>query len=125
MKLKLFLIISIFVSNLYANWFTDLFASSNDKLPSYYLKHPIPNKKVIYGVGVGETYLDSKAVALNDIAVQLKSRIKSITTVDKSLDRTNISTNITILTDRKIDNYKIIKEDFVNDKFYLLILFEK
>ena len=95
-------------------------------LPPFVLHPPKTTKSEIFEIGVAPTYFKAKLKALNDIASQLNTEIKSITLLKKSSQKkhSSFSKNITIITKQDIKNYKIIKEVFQNDKFFLLIKYE-
>jgi len=97
-----------------------------EPLPSFVLKHPQGTANIIYGVGVGSSYMEAKAKALNDISLSLKAEVRSITLLKKSsqLKNNQFSKHITILTKEDIRNYQIIKEIFIKNMFYLLIKYE-
>lgn len=96
---------------------------SPDPLPVYVLEHPQITASSVYGVGNGRNFLEAKTKALNDISTQLQSNVRSITSVHKSsnTDLTNTDQQITVLTKRQIQNYKIIDESHANDVTYLLV----
>lgn len=108
--------------SLYGFWPFD-WLKSRDPLPSYALEHPLITESNVYGVGNGRNFLEAKTKALNDISTQLKSNVRSITSVHKSsnTDLTNTDQQITVLTKRQIQNYKIIDESHANDVTYILI----
>lgn len=119
---KYLLIWMIFFQNVYAFWPVDWFVSP-DPLPPYVLEHPGMNDRCIYGVGSGKNFLEAKTKALNDIATQLRSDVRSITSVIKESrsDSTRTDQQITVLTQRRIDNYTIMDETHANGQTYLLI----
>lgn len=98
-----------------------------DPIPSFAKKHPVSSSTIIYGVGVSSSYLNAKANALNDIATQLKLEVRSITSVNKSTknEQSTISENITMLTNKKIQNYTIVEDKIANNKHYILIKYLK
>lgn len=107
----------------YAFWPFDLFLKKErDPLPPYALEHPVMDERFVYGVGNGKSFLEAKSKALNDIATQLRSDVRSITSVHKSSDSgTTSDQQITVLTKRLIDNYTIRDETHANGEIYLLI----
>lgn len=106
----------------YGFWPFDFFKKERDPLPSYVLQHPMMDEGSVYGVGSGKSFLEAKSKALNDIATQLRSDVRSITSVHKSSDSgTTSDQQITVLTQRLIDNYTIVDETHANGEVYLLI----
>lgn len=107
----------------YAFWPFDLFLKKErDPLPPYALEHPVMDERFVYGVGNGKSFLEAKSKALNDIATQLRSDVRSITSVHKNSDSgTTSDQQITVLTKRLIDNYTIRDETHANGEIYLLI----
>lgn len=116
----LFFLISC--QSLYGNWFFDWFVSK-EPIPLYVVEHPRMEESKVYGVGSGKNFLEAKSRALNDIATQLKSDVRSITSVQKSSDIPHAQTDqqITVLTKRKINNYKVIDESYANKTVYVLV----
>lgn len=100
---------------------------SNDPLPSYAVQHPLMDETKVYGVGSGKNFLEAKSKALNDIATQLQSDVRSITSVHKSSSALSSQTDqqITVLTKRKIDNFSIVREDYANGLTYLLVEYKR
>lgn len=120
--IKLLVMVWISTQALYGFWLFDWFGSKEPP-PQYVLEHPMMTPTKVYGVGVGTSFLDAKTKALNDIATQLKSDVRSITSVSKNnqLSQTQTDQQITVLTQRKIDNYTVIDESYRNDLVYILI----
>ncbi|MBN2870926.1 MAG: LPP20 family lipoprotein [Campylobacterales bacterium] len=106
----------------YGFWPFDFFKKERDPLPPYVLQHPMMDEGSVYGVGSGKSFLEAKSKALNDIATQLRSDVRSITSVHKNSDTgTTSDQQITVLTQRLIDNYTIVDETHANGEVYLLI----
>lgn len=119
---KYVLIILISIQSVYAFWPFNWFKSP-DPLPPYAIEHPLMTETKVYGVGNGNSFLEAKTKALNDIATQLQSNVRSITSVSKNnqSDTTQVDQQITVLTKRQISNYTIIDESHANSVTYLLI----
>ena len=84
------------------------------------------DKNVVYGVGSGKNFLEAKSKALNDIATQLTSDVRSITSVHKNTnDGSTSDQQITVLTKRSIENYKVVDENHANGEVYILIEYQK
>ncbi len=96
-------------------------SDSQEQLPAYVMVHPEPTQSMLYGVGEGETFLDAKAKALNDIATQLRSEVRSVTAVEKGAQGTSASQKITLVTERRIENYEIVRHERVAGRYYLLL----
>ncbi len=120
--IKILVTVWISTQALYGFWLFDWF-SPKEPPPQYALEHPMMTPTKVYGVGVGTNFLDAKTKALNDIATQLKSDVRSITSISKNnhLSQTQTDQQITVLTQRKIDNYTVIDESYRNDLVYILI----
>ena len=102
--------------------FLDGCSTATKPIPEFVLNTPVGNTNTIYGVGVGETFMEAKADALNDIALSMKADVRSISLTKKSTNTgTEFSKHITIVTKRDIGNYQITKDVVVDDKFYLLL----
>jgi hypothetical protein len=123
---KIVLILWVGCQTLYGFWLFDWF-SPKEPPPSYLFEHPMMSESKVYGVGSGRSFLEAKSKALNDIATQLKSDVRSITSVHKSTAtiQTQTDQQITVLTQRKINNYKVIDESYRNGLVYLLIEYER
>lgn len=119
---KYFLLLVISFQSLYGFWPFN-WMKSPDPLPAYVLEHPLMSESSVYGVGNGRNFLEAKTKALNDISTQLQSNVRSITSVHKSsdMDSTNTDQQITVLTKRQIQNYKIMDESHANDVTYILV----
>lgn len=111
----------------YGFWpFDFLTKKERDPLPHYALEHPLMNKNIVYGVGSGKNFLEAKTKAINDIATQINSDVRSITSVHKNTnERTTSDQQITVLTKRQINNYTIVDESRVNEEVYLLIEYKQ
>jgi hypothetical protein len=111
----------------YGFWpFDFLTKKEHDPLPHYVLEHPLMNNNVVYGVGSGKNFLEAKTKALNDIATQINSDVRSITSVHKNTNEGTASNQqITVLTKRQINNYTIVDESHINEEVYLLISYKK
>lgn len=122
---KIFIALVICGQAAHAFWpFGILF--EKDTLPSYVLAHPLMNEDTVYGVGNGKSFLEAKSKALNDIATQLRSDVRSITSVRKnSDDGTSSDQQITVLTQRMLGNYTILEESQANGEIYLLIQYKR
>lgn len=84
------------------------------------------NEEYIYGVGNGKSFLEAKSKALNDIATQIESDVRSITSVNKNtLSGSSTDQQITLLTKRQIENYEIINESHAHGITYLLIRYKR
>jgi len=120
------LILLVGYQSLFAFWGFDWFKSS-DPLPPYALQHPVMTEESVYGVGNGKTFLEAKSKALNDIATQLRSNVRSITSVNKSSDAdvTRTDQQITVLTQRRIDNYTVLDESRIGENTYLLVEYKR
>jgi len=102
-------------------WPFDWF-KTKDPLPPYVLEHPLLNEEYVYGVGNGKSFLEAKSKALNDIATQMESNVRSITSVNKNTQfGSSADQQITVLTKRHIENYEIIDETHANGTTYLLV----
>lgn len=117
----------ILCGQVYGFWPFDYFTKKqSDPLPHYAVEHPLMTNEIVYGVGNGKNFLEAKTKALNDIATQLVSDVRSITSVHKN---TNLGTTsdqqITVLTKRLIENYTVLNESHVNGEVYLLINYKK
>lgn len=112
---------------MYGFWpFDFLIKTTRAPLPAYALQHPLMDNNVVYGVGNGKNFLEAKSKALNDIATQLASDVRSITSVHKNTnDGSTSDQQITVLTKRLIENYTIVDETHVNEEVYLLINYKK
>lgn len=119
---KYFLLLMISFQSLYGFWPFN-WMKSPDPLPPYVMEHPQLTVSSVYGVGNGKNFLEAKTKALNDISTQLQSNVRSITSVHKSSDitSTQVDQQITVLTKRQIQNYKIIDESHANDVTYILV----
>lgn len=117
----------ISVQGAYAFWPFDWLSAKNDPLPAYAMEHPMMTEESVYGVGVGKSFLEAKTKALNDIATQLRSDVRSITSVEKNSgsDTTQTNQQITVLTQRAVDNYAIVDEAHANGQTYLLIRYKR
>lgn len=95
--------------------------------PSFAIEHPKETTTHIYGVGIANNYLQAKARALNDISTQIKIEVRSISSIERSSENkeSKVSENITMLTSKKVSNYTILKEKLVNEKYYMLIRYNK
>jgi hypothetical protein len=111
----------------YGFWpFDFLTKKASDPLPGYVLEHPQTTNNMVYGVGNGKNFLEAKTKALNDIATQLASDVRSITSVHKNTSEgTTSDQQITVLTKRLIENYTIVDESHVNGEVYLLITYAR
>ena len=123
---KYLLIFVIGFQSLYGFWPFDWFVS-RDPLPPYVLEHPQMNQTSVYGVGNGKSFLEAKSKALNDIATQLRSDVRSITSVHKrsDADATQTDQQITVLTKRTVENYEIMDESHANGEVYLLVEYRR
>lgn len=123
---KLFWILMMTFQSLYGFWPFDWFKSP-DPLPPYALEHPLINASSVYGVGSGKNYLEAKTKALNDIATQMQSEVRSLTSVHKNSDsgETQTDQQITLLTKRKIENFTVLDESHANGLTYLLIEYKR
>ncbi|MDD2780075.1 LPP20 family lipoprotein [Sulfuricurvum sp.] len=112
--------------SVYGFWLFKWFETP-EPLPPYVQKHPMMDGSTVYGVGSGKSFLEAKSKALNDIATQLKSDVRSLTSVHKNSETAQTQTDqqITVLTQRKIDNYHIIDESHANGLTYLLIEYKR
>ena len=112
--------------SVYGFWLFDWFAKP-DPLPAYVQEHPMMSDSTVYGVGSGKSFLEAKSKALNDIATQLKSDVRSLTSVHKNSETAQTQTDqqITVLTQRKIENYLVIDESHANGLTYLLIEYKR
>jgi hypothetical protein len=112
--------------NLFAFWPMEWF-KTNDPIPPYVLQHPLMDETKVYGVGSGKNFLEAKSKALNDIATQLQSDVRSITSVHKNSSELLSQTDqqITVLTKRKIDNFSVVREDCANGLTYLLVEYKR
>lgn len=119
---KYLLLLMISFQSLYGFWPFN-WLKSQDPLPAYVLEHPLMSDSNVYGVGNGRNFLEAKTKALNDISTQLQSNVRSITSVHKSSEiaSTQVDQQITVLTKRQIQNYKIIDESHANDVTYMLV----
>lgn len=113
----------IWAKGVYAFWLFDGLEQDRKPLPPYVLEHPSMNGIYVYGVGNGANFLEAQSRALNDIAVQLRSDVRSITTVRSSSDSDSAQTDqqIVVLTQRKISNYRVLDETHVGESVYVLI----
>lgn len=120
--IKFVLVLWISSQTLYGFWLFDWFRPQEPP-PQYALEHPMMTSTKVYGVGAGKSFLEAKTKALNDIATQLKSDVRSITSVSKNTQASQTQTDqqITVLTQRKIDNFTVIDESYRNDLVYVLI----
>ncbi len=127
MRSKLFSVISlaIFLSNIQLFGFWPFEDSQKQEVPEYVLNVPKTDDNFYYAVGVSTTYQNAKALALNDIASQIESEIRSISTLSKDGTDKNFVQNITIITKNKIDDYEILKDEYANETFYILIRVKK
>lgn len=123
---KYLLILLIAFQSLYGFWPFDGFKSP-DPLPAYVLQHPSMDEVKVYGVGSGKNFLEAKSKALNDIATQLRSDVRSLTSVQKNSSAAETQTNqqITVLTSRKIDNFLVLDESHANGLTYLLLEYKR
>jgi len=123
---KVFLIFLVGIQSLHAFWLFD-WLRPHEPLPPYVLEHPMITERSVYGVGSGKSFLEAKSKALNDIATQLSSDVRSITSVHKSTDADSTQTDqqITVLTRRAIENYTLLDETHANDTVYLLIEYRR
>lgn len=115
------------IQSVYGFWpFDGLFGNKRDPLPAYALVHPQMDTHSVYGVGDGESFLEAKSKALNDIATQLSCDVRSITSVHKESETgTTSDQQITVLTKRQIENYVIRNEAQANGRIYLLIEYKR
>ncbi|MGD9969059.1 MAG: hypothetical protein AB7S65_01260 [Sulfuricurvum sp.] len=113
----------IWAKGVYAFWLFDWLEQDRKPLPPYVLEHPLMNGIYVYGVGNGANFLETQSCALNDIAVQLRSDVRSITTVRSNSDSDSSQTDqqIVVLTQRKISNYRVLDETHVGENVYVLI----
>lgn len=122
-------VLAVFLSiqALYGFWPFDFFGESKQPLPVYALEHPLMSEERVYGVGSGRSFLEAKSKALNDIATQLKSDVRSITSVHKNSAEplTRTDQQITVLTKRKIENFLIVDESQANGLTYLLVEYKR
>jgi len=123
---KYLLFLTIAVQSAYGFWPFDWFKSP-DPLPPYVLQHPMMDETKVYGVGNGKSFLEAKSKALNDIATQLKSDVRSLTSVQKNTNTAETQTDqqITVLTNRKIDNFLLLDESHANGMTYLLFEYKR
>lgn len=111
--------------SLHAFWLFDWFGPPQP-LPPYVLEHPGVSENAVYGVGSGKNFLEAKTRALNDIATQLRSDVRSITSVRKnSAEESRADQQITVLTRRVIDNYTVLDETHAGGTVYLLIEYRR
>lgn len=124
---KFFTLLIVSVQAVYGFWpFDVLFPKEREPLPPYALEHPLMDEHAVYGVGNGRSFLEAKSKALNDIAIQLRSDVRSITSVHKSSEAgTTSDQQITVLTNRLLENYTVIQEDHPNGEVYLLIEYKR
>lgn len=124
---KYLLIVLATWQSAYGFWLSDWFGGAKDPLPAYVNAHPQISDNTVYGVGSGKSFLEAKSKALNDIAIQLRSDVRSITSVHKSSDTAESQTDqqITVLTKRQIENYTIVDESHANGETYLLIEYKR
>jgi len=110
---KTFLIILFFI-NLYA-------------LPSWYYNLKSKNQNIYIGYGSGISEKEAKTEALSDIASAIKTKIESKFEKDASLDTTyhkNIKLKQKQITSAILSDYKIIKLEFIDGKYYVAIEYE-
>jgi hypothetical protein len=124
---RVILLALMFCGQVYGFWPFDYFMNKqSDPLPYYALEHPLMTNDIVYGVGNGKNFLEAKTKALNDIATQLASDVRSITSVHKNTNQgTTSDQQITVLTKRLIENYTVLNESHVNGEVYLLINYKK
>lgn len=122
---KFLIILFLTSKSVFGFWPFDWF-DSKDPLPAYVLEHPLVNEEYIYGVGNGRNFLEAKSKALNDIATQVESNVRSITSVNKNTATgSSADQQITVLTKRLIENYEITDETHANGTTYLLIRYKR
>jgi hypothetical protein len=95
--------------------------------PKWYLKIQKDNHRYIYGEAEGETFKDSTAIALNNIASKISVIVQSTyrsttttttTTYDKTIQR-DIKNSVKKI---KFNNYKIIKKTILNNQKHLVLV---
>ncbi|MDD2839197.1 MAG: hypothetical protein AB7U44_06080 [Sulfuricurvum sp.] len=128
MMRKILFILLCSTQALQAFWLFDFFKEEPKPIPPpYALEHPMISDTSVFGVGNGKNYLEAKTKALNDIATQLQSDVRSLTSVHKNSESGENQTDqqITLLTKRKLDNFTVIDESHVGETTYLLIEYKK
>lgn len=122
---KIFLLLMWIYQSAFGFWAFAWF-KSHDPLPPYVLEHPLISEEYIYGVGDGKSFLEAKTKGLNDIATQMESNVRSITSVNKNTQSgSTTDQQITVLTKRLIDNFEIMDETHANGVTYLLIRYKR
>jgi len=86
----------------------------------------LQNGKANYyiGYGIGDTLKEAKINALNDISSQIETKIKSVFKSDINNYNKNVSQNIKTSTMANITDYKVLKIDQENNKYYIAIGYE-
>ena len=105
-------------------WSVSLFGA----MPDWMYKLPTQGVNVYIGYGIGSTSQEAKANALNDVAsqisVQIKSSLQIATNVKNGKVEKNSSDTVSQKSEAILNDYKLLRSEYKDGKYYIAISYE-
>ena len=97
-------------------------------MPQWMYKLPNNSANTYIGYGIGNSSSEAKAKALDDIASQISIHIKSSFEVETNIQNGNVkkrsSSNLSQETEAILNDYKLLRSEYLEGKYYMAIAYE-